>query len=56
VDDLVENHWLGGTPPPWLTGSWLDALIRGAALDFDAAPDKAQSPVEDLYVVPDYTY
>jgi very-short-patch-repair endonuclease len=37
VDDLVENHWLGGTPPPWLTGSWLDALIRGAALDFDAA-------------------
>jgi superfamily II DNA or RNA helicase len=55
VDDLVENHWLGSTPPPWLTGSWLDALIRGAALDFDAAPDKAQSPVEDLYVVPDYT-
>ena len=37
VDDLVENHWLGSTPPPWLTGSWLDALIRGAALDFDAA-------------------
>jgi hypothetical protein len=37
VDDLLENHWLGSTPPPWLTGSWLDALIRGAALDFDAA-------------------
>jgi hypothetical protein len=56
VDDLVENHWLGSSPPTWLTGSWLDALIRGAALDFDAAPDKAQSPVEDHYVVPDYTY
>jgi very-short-patch-repair endonuclease len=37
VDDLLENHWLGSTPPPWLTGSWLDALIRGAAIDFDAA-------------------
>lgn len=37
VDDLLENHWLGSTLPPWLTGSWLDALIRGAALDFDAA-------------------
>ncbi|MFN7899492.1 MAG: DEAD/DEAH box helicase [Synechococcaceae cyanobacterium] len=37
VDDLLEHHWLGSTPPPWLTGSWLDALIRGAALDFDAA-------------------
>ena len=37
VDDLLENHWLGSTPPTWLTGSWLDALIRGAALDFDAA-------------------
>jgi hypothetical protein len=37
VDDLIENHWLGSSPPTWLTGSWLDALIRGAALDFDAA-------------------
>lgn len=37
VDDLLDNHWLGSSPPPWLTGSWLDALIRGAALDFDAA-------------------
>ena len=37
VDHLLENHWLGSTPPPWLTGSWLDALIRGAAIDFDAA-------------------
>ena len=24
VDDLLENHWLGSTPPPWLTGSWLE--------------------------------
>ncbi len=37
VDDLLENQWLGSTPPPWLTGSWLDALIRGAAIDFDSA-------------------
>ena len=37
VDALLEKQWLGRTPPPWLTGSWLDALIRGAALDFDAA-------------------
>jgi hypothetical protein len=37
VDDLLEKQWLGATPPPWLTGSWLESLTRGAALDFDAA-------------------
>ena len=37
VDDLLDNKWLGATPPTWLTGSWLESLTRGAALDFDAA-------------------
>jgi len=37
VDDLLDKKWLGATPPPWLTGSWLESLTRGAALDFDAA-------------------
>jgi hypothetical protein len=37
VDDLLEKRWLGATPPSWLTGSWLESLTRGAALDFDAA-------------------
>ncbi|TGH24100.1 MAG: DUF1998 domain-containing protein, partial [Aphanocapsa feldmannii 277cI] len=35
VDDLLENQWLGSAPPPWLTGSWLEALTHGAANDFD---------------------
>ena len=37
VDDLLDKKWLGATPPTWLTGSWLESLTRGAALDFDAA-------------------
>ena len=37
VDDLIEKQWLGNTTPPWLTGSWLEAITHGAALDFEAA-------------------
>ena len=37
VDDLIEKQWLGASPPPWLTGSWLESITHGAALDFDAA-------------------
>jgi len=40
VDDLLDKQWLGQSPPPWLTGSWLQALIRSTALDFDASLDR----------------
>ena len=35
VEDLLENNWLGYSVPSWLTSSWLDALTKGAAIDFD---------------------
>ena len=35
VDDLKRHNWLGATPPPWLTESWLEGLIHGTARDFD---------------------
>ena len=35
VDDLQRHNWLGATPPPWLTESWLEGLINGTARDFD---------------------
>ena len=35
VDDLKRNNWLGSTPPPWLTESWLEGLIHSTARDFD---------------------
>ena len=37
VDELIDKQWLGATPPTWLTGSWLESITHGAALDFDAA-------------------
>jgi len=37
VDDLVEHQWLGTGRPAWLSGSWLQQLIRGAARDFNSA-------------------
>ena len=35
VDDLKRHNWLGATPPPWLTESWLEGLINSTARDFD---------------------
>ena len=35
VDDLKRHNWLGSTPPPWLTESWLEGLIHSTARDFD---------------------
>jgi hypothetical protein len=35
VDDLQRHNWLGATPPPWLTESWLEGLINSTARDFD---------------------
>jgi superfamily II DNA/RNA helicase len=46
VDDLVDHNWLGTAKPPWLTGSWLQALIRSAARDFDAALDRWRNLLE----------
>ena len=37
IDDLIENKWIGSSVPPWLTESWIEALTRGAVIDFDIA-------------------
>ncbi len=37
VADLQHNQWLGPSPPPWLTDSWLEALISGTGRDFDGS-------------------
>ena len=35
VEDLKRHQWLGQSPPPWLTDSWLEGLISGTGRDFD---------------------
>ncbi len=35
VDDLKRHQWLGQSPRPWLTDSWLEGLISGTDRDFD---------------------
>ena len=37
VDDLLKHQWLGSSQPAWLSSSWLQQLIRGAAQDFNQA-------------------